>query len=360
MKIKLLVDSDEFKAQLEEDLRGTKEKAYFLMLTFEMDSAGRFLIENLKNTRAKDKRILIDKYTRFVLSDRFLYTPKNFFNKELSAEKRLTLSTIKAQAHGIKFRWTNNVGFFMRKFAKRNHKKMIILDDNISYIGGINFSDHNFNWHDLMLRIESREINQFLTEDFIMNWEGKSEKNVYRSSLIDIFLLSGRENEETFKTLFKELMPLAEERIIIHTPYLTFPFFELIESNTGEHVQKIVITAEDNNKGIVKNALLFNAIKHGFSVKLFKGGMSHLKAILIDDKFLITGSSNFDYLSYTVEEEIVAIVKEKSLIDEFKKRVILKDLKNSDELNPKNINFSRVKNFLFENGLKFLAMVSKI
>jgi cardiolipin synthase len=45
--------------------------------------------------------------------------------------------------------------------------------------------------------------------------------------------------------------------------------------------------------------------------------MSHAKAIAIDGRHLIVGSSNFDFVSVAAEEEIVAIVSSPPLVAEF-------------------------------------------
>ena len=54
-----------------------------------------------------------------------------------------------------------------------------------------------------------------------------------------------------------------------------------------------------------------------------------MKAMLIDDEYLIAGSSNFDYLSYRVYQEVVAIITDTRLIADFRERVMLPDLANS-------------------------------
>ena len=57
--------------------------------------------------------------------------------------------------------------------------------------------------------------------------------------------------------------------------------------------------------------------------------MTHLKAMLIDDQYLIAGSSNFDYLSYRLYQETIAIVTDRRAISEFSERVMLPDLASS-------------------------------
>jgi cardiolipin synthase len=54
--------------------------------------------------------------------------------------------------------------------------------------------------------------------------------------------------------------------------------------------------------------------------------MSHLKAMLIDDEFLIAGSSNFDYLSYRLYQEVVGVLTAPEVIAQFRERVMLPDL----------------------------------
>jgi Phosphatidylserine/phosphatidylglycerophosphate/cardiolipin synthases and related enzymes len=57
--------------------------------------------------------------------------------------------------------------------------------------------------------------------------------------------------------------------------------------------------------------------------------MIHLKAIVIDDRVLVMGSSNFDVVSYRAEQEIVVLVTDRRVIDEFTRRVIDPDLEAS-------------------------------
>ena len=50
--------------------------------------------------------------------------------------------------------------------------------------------------------------------------------------------------------------------------------------------------------------------------------MSHMKAMLIDDDILITGSSNFDLLSYRILKELVIVIYDQTIINDFKNRIL--------------------------------------
>jgi len=57
--------------------------------------------------------------------------------------------------------------------------------------------------------------------------------------------------------------------------------------------------------------------------------MTHLKGMLIDNQYLVAGSSNFDYLSYRLYQELVAIITDAEVLADFRERVMLVDLANS-------------------------------
>lgn len=51
--------------------------------------------------------------------------------------------------------------------------------------------------------------------------------------------------------------------------------------------------------------------------------MSHIKAILIDDRTLIFGSANFDCVSYYLEQEVILISKNQILAKAFKDKIAM-------------------------------------
>jgi hypothetical protein len=85
-----------------------------------------------------------------VLSDRFKYSPANLFDAELRDEARETEAMLaQLGRERVVIRYTNRYGVTPRSLLRRNHKKLIVIDDRAAYIGGINFSEHNASWHDL-------------------------------------------------------------------------------------------------------------------------------------------------------------------------------------------------------------------
>jgi len=210
------------------------------------------------------------------------------------------------------------------KMPLRNHKKILVIDDHISYIGGINFSDHNFAWHDIMLRIEGSDISSFLAEDFLASWEGRRFSGQRRFKDIELFSFDGVNNREAFQPIW-DLIDGAEDSIYVQSPYLSHPFTDRLRDAVGRGIEVTVVTPEKNNKKPMDSYSRWEAARSGFDLRLYQKGMTHLKAMLIDEKYLIIGSCNFDYFSYHFEEETVAVVTNPEIIGQFINKIINHD-----------------------------------
>jgi len=102
----------------------------------------------------------------------------------------------------------------------------------------------------------------------------------------------------------------------------------------------------------------WEAARCGINLRLYEKGMSHLKAMLVDDQFLVVGSSNFDFLSYQVYEEIVAIITDADVIANFREQVMLPDLQTSarveEQVEVGRFAWTSLRQKLFKKGLTVL------
>jgi cardiolipin synthase len=328
----LLVNFSEFWARLSKDIASAQESVFVQTFAFEGDPVGKQLSDALLRSSAKDKRILADSFTRVVLSDKFKYAPANLFNRELRREDRET-ATMKRELEsgGVKVRFTNPLGVTPRRILSRNHKKAIVVDDRVAYIGGINFSEHNAVWHDMMLRVEDPAAAGFLREDFLATWSGRDQVAHRHLDGLELFTLDGRANRAAFQHVL-DLIDSSRQSIFVESPYITFPFYERLRLAARRGVAVMVVTPEQNNWSFFRNYARLESARSKIDLRLFQGGMSHLKAMLVDDEFLIAGSSNFDYFSYRIHQEILAVFTDPSLISEFRERVMIPDLANTSRV----------------------------
>lgn len=329
MKVELLVNFREFWARLSEDIGLAQESVFVQTFAFEGDSVGKQLSEALLLSPAKDKRILADSFTQVVLSDKFKYSPVNLFNRELRREAGATAAMKhELENGGVQIRFTNPFGVTPRRVLSRNHKKVIMVDNRVAYIGGINFSDHNAAWHDMMLRIVDTDAAAFLRADFLSTWSGRDQIAHRQFDDLELFTLDGRANRTAFQRVL-DLIDGAQQSIFVQSPYITFPFYERLRDATHRGVAVKILTPSQNNWGLFSNYARLEAAWSKIDLRLFPDGMSHLKAMLIDDQYLIAGSSNFDYFSYRLHQEVLAVFTDPELIASFRSRVMIPDLANA-------------------------------
>jgi cardiolipin synthase len=329
MSFRLLVDSDEFVAQLLQDISAARSRVYVQAMTFDADRSGLGVAQMLIDAAAPDRRVLIDEVSRYIVSDRFIYSPGNWRDRELRREWRATRNLAeKLRRQGVGVKITNPYGRLWLRFFARNHKKLVVIDGRISYIGGINFSDHNFSWHDMMLRIDNSDISIFLEEDFLSTWKGRN-KSAFRSFPgIDLYLLDGRSNAQAFEAIL-DLIRAAREKIFIESTYFALPFFDRLREIGPGRPPTVLLTSEVNNWPQMRHYLPWEARRSGIDLRLYPGRLTHLKAILVDGRELIMGSANFDFFSYSIYQELVAVVRDPAVIASFKERVVVPDLERS-------------------------------
>jgi len=326
-----LVDSSEFLQAFRNDVYSAGARIYIQAMTFEGDEAGKSICNALLQSDAKDIRIMVDSYTKIMISDKFVYSPINLLDRSFRAEIKETHELfVQLNQAGIKVKYINPLGPLLSKLMIRNHKKLIIIDDRIAYVGGVNFSDHNFSWHDMMLRIEDEDIAAFLLDDYLATWTGENRATVKSFPNIDFYVFDGQSNESIFRSLF-QIIDSAKASILIETPYLSFPFYEKLRQAVRRKVDVRIIAPENNNKPIMQKYTFWETQRSGIHLHLLKNQMTHLKAMLIDDEALILGSSNFDYVSYKTQQELVAVIRDRMVIDQFKRRIWQPDLENTRE-----------------------------
>jgi cardiolipin synthase len=323
--MKLLVDADEFMVALTADIEAASDSVLAQTMTFEGDVAGRTFANLLIRGGCRDRRLIVDAYSRHILSCRWLHSPSAIRDVELRAEIRATRAAHEALARGgVGVRIVNPAGFLLRRLPARSHKKSVVVDGRIAYLGGLNFSDHNFCWHDLMLRIDDGSAASFLAEDLDASWRGQRIRGWRECAGVSIGLLDGRDNARDFEPVL-DLVAGACDQVLIETAYLTFPFMDRLRDAARRGVHVVVIAPASHKTPGFAPYLQWECARSGFELRLLPG-MTHVKAMLVDGRRLVLGSSNFDYLSYRVLQEILAIVDDPVVVADFVARVAVADL----------------------------------
>ena len=241
---------------------------------------------------------------------------------------------------------------FTGKMNYRNHRKIVVIDGLIGYIGGINVSDKYVNyedsdayWRDTHLRMMGEAVKS-LQIHFLMTWEFVSSKKIEMEESFfpkddckeDVAIQIAASGPDTdwaniMEVIFTAIVT-SEKYVYLTTPYF-IPNDQIITalqvaSKSGVDVRLLI--PKDSDSWTAKHATnsyiecLLDA-----NVKIYRycKGFIHAKTIVIDDVFSTVGTTNMDYRSFNINFEINAIIynKEKSL--ELKSH-FFEDLKDSE------------------------------
>src|SRR4051812_17802063 len=140
----LLVGSDSFWKRAAEDIARARSRVLVQAMTFEGDAAGQAVAAAVRGSRAADRRVLVDDYTRVVVSDCFVLSPRTLLDRGFRREVKATRAMFRAlKAAGVGVRTTNPIAGRLARYGVRNHKKLIVADD-VAYICGGPLIDPKF------------------------------------------------------------------------------------------------------------------------------------------------------------------------------------------------------------------------
>jgi len=331
--MQLLVDAAEWWPAYLADARSATRRVYAQTLSFEADAAGLGMAALFRELGPGiDRRLIVDDYTNYFINDRFVYAPGALRDRALWDEVRATRRLIQAlAADGVQVHWTNLVRRRLHRFPARNHKKIFVVDDRVAYIGGINLSEHNFAWHDVMLRIDDPALVACLADDFEQTLDGRNQPLDRTFDEGRLVLLDGVHGEQLLAECFDRIAN-AEREVICVSPYVSAPFMDPMRTAAARGVRIVILVPETNNWGWYDAYAKLECMRRQLELRYFIGPMNHTKAMLIDGKLLVTGSSNFDYFTYHTHQELLWMTKHAPMVEAFRRRIFDPEMASSRQV----------------------------
>ena len=232
------------------------------------------------------------------------------------------------EAKGIKCRVFNPIKpFFTRRLNNRDHRKIVVIDGDVGFTGGINLADEYINeyekhgyWKDAGIMLKGDAVWN-LTVMFLSMWDYidnkeedyikfKPSKNKYYNSkgYVQPFDDSPLINEPIGETVYLNLINKAKDYIYINTPYLII-YNEMatalkIAAKSGVDI-KIVTPYIPDKKFVhaVTKSYYESFIKDGIEIYEFTPGFMHAKTFVVDDEYGVVGSINLDFRSLYLHYE---------------------------------------------------------
>lgn len=200
---------------------------------------------------------------------------------------------------------------------RRNHRKLLIIDDEITYIGSSNLTEYNMNWRESVLRIKN-ELTLVFKKIFKQDF-GIYDKYVFvKANYLRLVKHHGFEILRDMPSITRQrimrryihMIQHARQKVEIVTPYF-LPGYKLRKalmdaSQRGVEVKIIIPKRSDVNLvDILRNKYLGQLHKAGIRFMLYMPHNLHAKLMLIDESSFSIGSPNFDYRSFRYMYEII-------------------------------------------------------
>lgn len=313
--VSLYTDSDSFFNSLKMELRNAEKSINIQFYIFKDDNIGNEILSIL-NEKAKEGvsvKILYD-----AMGSRWL--------KHQSIQDIINNGGKAAAFLPSKIKLLN------RNFNYRNHRKIVVIDDKVGFIGGFNIGDEYMGrykkfgtWRDTHTKILGPAV-KFINLRFLQDWRFASGEDLNLTSYIqkhvepcgDVcmqIVSSGPDTpEEQIKYGYISLIQNAKKYIFIQSPYfiLDQSLYEALKLAIYRGVDvRIMIPAKPDHP-FVYWASYFNAgelIKVGAKVYTYsQDAFLHAKTVVVDDEVCSIGTANFDIRSFALNFEINAFM----------------------------------------------------
>ncbi len=218
--------------------------------------------------------------------------------------------------------------YFIAHANQRNHRKVVLIDNKIAWIGSINVTVQHLteeaggnNWHDTAVRLQDLDFRD-LTLAFEAEFYSKHFQFLFKQPMYNrIFRLNNTRlrRRKIYHTLLRKLRR-ARKRIWITNAYF-IPDKRILRALKeaawiGVKV-RIILPMRSNHPfmGWASSVFYSELLKAGVRIYEFEPGMLHSKAMIIDDWMMI-GSSNLNSRSLFSDYEVDVILgSEKAQID---------------------------------------------
>ncbi|MBE9129128.1 MULTISPECIES: phospholipase D-like domain-containing protein [unclassified Coleofasciculus] len=224
-------------------------------------------------------------------------------------------------------------------YAGRTHRKLLLIDGKIVLIGGAGISDFwdgqkkfgdQAPWFDFEFRLEGAVVS-VLEGMFMQHWASANGtvdlgvENFHPDSPVDPMILVTPGEDPSYRSssiraLFTTAIFAAEERVWISSPYF-LPDYQssqaLITAKKRGIDVRILTCGPHNDKKLVYYAsveLFGDLLKAGIKIYEHQPSMLHAKSLLIDDKWVSTGSANFDPRSFFHNDELDVSTDEPQMV----------------------------------------------
>ena len=237
----------------------------------------------------------------------------------------------------VRFPWVNHV-------LHRDHRKIVVIDGQIAYTGGMNVADYYINgtkqvgeWRDMHCRIDGDEVNT-LQAIFLRIWNKTAQQNIHGAKhfrgphggdyfnglkpdtcctaghkTVGIINREPRTSNKIIRTFYTNAINDAQDSIKLVNPYLTLnhKLKKALRQAVKRGVKVEVMVSAHSDIPLTPDCVFYNVhklMKHGVNVYIYEPGFHHTKIIMVDGRFCTVGSANLNSRSLRFDYEENAVI----------------------------------------------------
>ncbi|WP_091999070.1 cardiolipin synthase [Marinobacter pelagius] len=217
----------------------------------------------------------------------------------------------------------------------RNHRKLLVCDGKVGFVGGINLGDEYLGTamdqdplRDTHCRIEGPAVSGLQlawledwnwASDELPNLDWSAGEHTPGDQEVLILPTGPADSWETCTLFFLNCINNARSRIWIASPYFV-PDFQIMNALQlaalrGVDVRILIPETPDNH--LIKLAAysyLVQASQAGIGIYRYQPGFMHQKVVLVDDRYAAVGTANLDNRSMRLNFEITAINTDRQFV----------------------------------------------
>ncbi len=264
---------------------------------------------------------------------------------------------------------------FTSKVNYRNHRKIVVIDGKVGFMGGMNIADRYTkgtswgSWRDTHFKIIGKGVHG-LQSAFLIDWYVASKKllnnklyyppvPVYTENIMQI-LTSGPTGP--WRTLLQAVIFIisnAKKYVYIQTPYFlpTEGLNQALQTAAlgGIDIRLMLPKRSDTKMAnMASHSFIDDMIKVGVKVFFYEPGFLHSKLVVSDDAITCIGSANMDFRSFEHNFEINAFVYDTDFATRMRK-VFQHDIHYCEKLIPSRWLKRPVKQRMAESFMRLFS-----
>jgi cardiolipin synthase len=239
------------------------------------------------------------------------------------------------------------------KINYRNHRKIVVVDGQVGFVGGLNIADRYLEghrdygiWRDTHLQIEGEAVSSlqvvFFIDWFFVSQQVIREEKYFKTDKADEHHLvqitaSGPDSDyASIMQAYFAAIASAQASIYISSPYF-MPNESILTalktaSLSGVDV-RILLPARSDSKIVfwATRSYVSELLEAGINIYFYEKGFPHSKLLIVDGVLSSVGTANMDIRSFDQNFEISALIYDEAISKELQEYYLI-DLSNSTHI----------------------------